>query len=112
MSTLRPALKNSTRLPATINPRSGSINGRPPASLPALTSSAHLDENCAIDRDAWASIVASAASTRLPDGELDETQAIEFADTEIFSRVRHWWAPGFGLEMIKAALRYGLRYRS
>jgi hypothetical protein len=119
-------LRSTTRLPAIIDPRSGDINGRPPASvdthlparidhaieraasLPALTSSAHLDENCAIDRDAWASIVASAASTRLPDGALNETQAIEFADTEIFSRVRHWWEPDFGLEMIKAALRRGL----
>jgi hypothetical protein len=78
------------------------------ASLPALTSSAHLDENCVIDRSAWNAIVASAASTRLADGTLDADRAIEIADDMIFSKIRHWWAPGFGLEMIKAALRRGL----
>jgi hypothetical protein len=77
-------------------------------SLPALTSSAHLDENCVIDRNTWNAMVASTASARLADGKLDEDRAIELADTKFFSKVRHWWeTPEFGQGMIRAALRRG-----
>jgi hypothetical protein len=68
MNTLRSRLKNSARLPA-------SIDARLPASI-----------GHAIDRDTWLSMVASA---RLPTGEFDKEFAINLILTVLIPRLRH-----------------------
>jgi hypothetical protein len=67
---------------------------------------AGVDENRAIDRAAWNSMVASA---RLPTGELDENRAIDCIATVLIPMVRHRLEKDYSREWLEIALRDGLR---
>jgi hypothetical protein len=82
MSTLRPALKNSTRLPATI------------------------DEDRALDRNAWRAMVAKA---RLLTGEAYEKCVIELVATILIPAMRHWFEREFDRDFLETSLQQGLR---
>jgi hypothetical protein len=87
MTTLRSRLKNSVRLPASIDED-------------------RAIDRAAIDRAAWTSLK---ASTHLPTGEFDEDRAIDLVATILIPMLLRQITPEFSREWLRTTLQQRLR---